>query len=205
MKPSILWSAWCCHPVLHGWDGVVQLAILPLFPPNKTMVIMAKQFYFFSSDQRTFLRKVRSLSPCAVAKRRMAFLWQFWSSGFFQAERTFRLSRYRTRFTVDIDTFVPVSSSIFTRSFAVVLGMICTFLTKDRRGLLPERYDGSMVPWCLYLCTIVCTDEHGTFRHLEIAPKDEPDLWRSTIFFWGLGWFLLTFPWCQEKRHWVWR
>uniref|UniRef100_A0A8K9UWC7 Plastin-3 n=1 Tax=Oncorhynchus mykiss TaxID=8022 RepID=A0A8K9UWC7_ONCMY len=23
----------------------------------------------------------------------------------------------------------------------------------------------------------------GTFRHLEIAPKDEPDLWRSTIFF----------------------
>ena len=27
---------------------------------------------------------------------------------------------------------------------------------------------------------IVCTDEHGTFRRLEIAPKDEPDLWRST-------------------------
>jgi hypothetical protein len=29
---------------------------------------------------------------------------------------------------VDIDTFVPVSSSIFTRPFAVVLGLICTFL-----------------------------------------------------------------------------
>ena len=40
-----------------------------------------------------------------------------------------------------------------------------------------------MVPWCLYLRTIVCTYEHGTFRCLEIAPKDEPDLWRSTIFF----------------------
>jgi hypothetical protein len=36
-----------------------------------------------------------------------------------------------------------------------------------------ERYDGCMVPWCLYLRTIVCTDERGTFRHLEIAPKDE--------------------------------
>ena len=36
-----------------------------------------------------------------------------------------------------------------------------------------------MVPWCLYLRTIVCTDERGTFRHLEIAPKDEPDLLRS--------------------------
>ena len=26
-------------------------------------------------------------------------------------------------------------------------------------------------------------DEHGTFRRLEISPKDEPDLWRSTIIF----------------------
>ena len=48
----------------------------------------------------------------------------------------------RTLFTVDIDTFVPVSSSIFTRSFAVVLGLICTFRTKvcsslgDRMRLL---------------------------------------------------------------------
>ena len=37
-----------------------------------------------------------------------------------------------------------------------------------------------MVPWCLYLVTIVCTDERGNFRRLEIAPMDEPDLWRST-------------------------
>ena len=91
-------------------------------------------------------------------------------------------------FTVDIDTFVPVYSSIFTRFFAV-LGLICTFRTKvrsslgDRTLLLPERYDGCVVPWCLYLCSIVCTDECGIFRHLEIPPKDEPDLWRSTIIY----------------------
>ena len=90
---------------------------------------------------------------------------------------------------MDIDTFVPVSSRIFTGSFAVVLGLICTFRTKvhsslgDRTRLLPERYDGCVGPWCLYLRTIVCTDECGSFRHLEIAPKDEPDLWVSTIFF----------------------
>ena len=90
---------------------------------------------------------------------------------------------------MDIDTFVPVSSSIFTRSFAVVLGLICTFRTivrsslGDRTRLLPERYDGYVVPWCLYFRTIVCTDERGNFRRLEIAPKDEPDLRRSTIFF----------------------
>ncbi|CDQ63651.1 unnamed protein product [Oncorhynchus mykiss] len=29
---------------------------------------------------------------------------------------------------------------------------------------------------------IVCTDERSTFRHLESAPKYEPDLWRSTIY-----------------------
>ena len=88
--------------------------------------------------------------------------------------------RYRTRFTVDMDAFVPVSSSIFTRSFVVVLGLIFNFRTKvrsslgDSTHLLPEMYDGSLVPWCLYLCTIVCT-ECGTFRRLEIAPKDESD------------------------------
>ena len=40
-----------------------------------------------------------------------------------------------------------------------------------------------MVPWCLYFGIIDCTDELGTFRRLEIAPKDEADLWRSTMFF----------------------
>jgi hypothetical protein len=46
---------------------------------------------------------------------------------------------------VDIDTFVPVSSSIFTKTFAIFMGLICTFHTKvlsslgDRTRLLPER------------------------------------------------------------------
>ena len=47
--------------------------------------------------------------------------------------------------------------------------------------LLPEWYDGCMVPWRLYLCTIVCTDDRGIFRHLEIAPKDEP--WEQGLQF----------------------
>jgi hypothetical protein len=118
----------------------------------------------------------------------MAFLWRFWSSSFFLAERPLGVCRYRTRLPVDIDHLVPVSSSIFTRSFAVVLGWICTFRPKvrsslgERTRLLPERYDACVVPWCLYLRTIVSTDERGTFRRLEIAPKEERDLWRSTFF-----------------------
>ena len=59
--------------------------------------------------------------------------------------------------------------------------------------LLPERYDGCGVPWCLYLRSIVCTDECGTFRRLEIAPKDEPDLWRSTILKTFLRSWLISF------------
>ena len=37
-------------PVLHGWDGVRHLASLPLFPPNITMVIMAKQCFIRPED-----------------------------------------------------------------------------------------------------------------------------------------------------------
>ena len=142
-------TTWCCH-------GVLRLASLPLFPPNITMVIMAKQFYF-------------SLCPHVQLQTVVwLFLWWFWSSGFFLAEWPFRLCRYRTRFTVDLDTFVPVSFSIFTRraSFVVVLRLICTFHTKvrsslgDRTRLLPERCDGCKGPmvfilayYCLYRWT----------------------------------------------------
>ena len=65
--------------------------------------------------------------------------------------------------------------------------------------LLPERYDVCVVPWCLYLRTIVCTDERGTFRGLEIAPKDEPDLWRSTILFLRSWLISFDFPMMSRK------
>ena len=57
-----------------------------------------------------------------------------------------------------------------------------------------------MVPWCLYLCTIVCTDERGTFRHLEIAPNDEPDLWKSTIYFLRAWLISFDFPMMSSKE-----
>ena len=107
---------------------------------------------------------------------------------------------------MDIDTSVLVSSSIFTGSFAVVLGLICTFRTKarsslgDRMRLLPERYDCCVVPWCLYLHNIVCTNERGSFRCLEIAPKDEPDLWKSTIYFLRSWLIYFDFPMMSSKK-----
>ena len=66
--------------------------------------------------------------------------------------------------------------------------------------LLPEGYDGCVVPWCLYVPAMVCTDERGTFRSLEIAPKDEPDLWRSTIFFLRSWLICFEFPMMSSKE-----
>ena len=57
-----------------------------------------------------------------------------------------------------------------------------------------------MVPWCLYLHTIVCTGERGTFRHLEIAPKEKPDLWRSIIRFLRSWLIYFEFPMMSSKE-----
>ena len=60
-------------PVLHGWDGVLWLASLPLLPPNITVVIMAKQFYFYFIRPEDISPKSTILSPCAVANCSLAF------------------------------------------------------------------------------------------------------------------------------------
>ena len=101
---------------------------------------MAKQFYF------CFIRPEDKKKYEWVCSS-LAFLWQFWSSDFFLAERPFRLYRYRTHFTVHIDTFVPVSCSIFTMSFAVVLGLIWTFRTKVRSSLGDNTSPSCVVWW----------------------------------------------------------
>ena len=136
---------------------------------------MAKQSYFLHQYSGQFSKK-HDLCPHVQLQTVVClFLWQFWSSGFFHVERPFRLCRYRTHFTVDIDTFVLVSSSIFTRFFAVVLGLICTFRTKvpgDRTCLLSKRYDGCVVPWCLYLRTC-----HDFFRSRLLSLSG----WRSAV------------------------
>jgi hypothetical protein len=54
--------------------------------------------------------------------------------------------QYRTHFTVDIDTFVPVSSSIFIRSLAVVLGLICTYRTKVHSSLVDRAVWAGLTP-----------------------------------------------------------
>uniref|UniRef100_A0A8C7F9S8 Solute carrier family 38 member 10 n=1 Tax=Oncorhynchus kisutch TaxID=8019 RepID=A0A8C7F9S8_ONCKI len=99
------------------------------------------------------------------------FLCRFWSSGFFLAERPFRLCRYRTNFTVDIDTFVPVSSSIFTRSFAAVLGLIRTFRTKVCSSEHVSFLSGMTAAWShgVYTCVLL-------FVQMNVVPSG---IWKS--------------------------
>ena len=91
---------------------------------NITMVIKAKQFYF------CFIRP-EDISPKKVQLQTV--VWLFYGGfGAVASSLLCGLSGYvdiGLIFTVDIENVVLVSSSIFTRSFAV-LGLICTFRTK---------------------------------------------------------------------------
>ena len=50
-------------PLLHGWDSVLWLASIPIFPPNITMVIMAKEFYFCFIRPEDIFSKKYDLCP----------------------------------------------------------------------------------------------------------------------------------------------
>ena len=91
-------TTWCCHPRSSRLGWCSSACKPPPFSSKHNDGHYGQTVLFFSSDQRTFLQKVRSLSPCAVANRSLAFLRRFWSSGFFLAERHFRGCRYRTQY-----------------------------------------------------------------------------------------------------------
>lgn len=177
MIPSVFWSApvpsEATHPHNMLLHGVLQFPVLTFFLETYWWSLRPNSYTFVWSDQRIFLQKVKSFPPCAHAN----------SIGIC--------------FTLDIDTCLTVSSSIFRRSFDVVLGFICTFLTKicsslgDRMHLLPEQYDGCIVQGYLYLHT----HEFGIFRHLEIAPNDKPD-----FFFLRSGLISFDFPMISSKE-----
>ena len=111
--------------MLHGWEGVLRLESFPSI----------------------FVLKKYDLCPHVQLQN---VVWLFYGGfGAVASSLLSGLSGYvyiGLIFTVGIDTFVPVSSSIFTRSYAVVLGLICTFHTKvlsslgDRTRLLPKWY-----------------------------------------------------------------
>jgi hypothetical protein len=136
-------------PVVHGWGWCSSACKRPPFSSKHSDGHYGQTVLFLFRLTRGHFSKKCDRCPHVQLQ---TVVWIFYS-GFgavasVLAEWPFRLCRYRTRLPVDIDTFVPVSSSIFTRSFAAVLGWICISHTKvrsslgDRTRLLPEWYDG---------------------------------------------------------------
>ena len=64
-------------PVLHGWDGVLRLASLPLCPPNIMIVIIAKQFYFCFIGPEDISPKEYDLCPHVQLQ---TVVWLFYGS-----------------------------------------------------------------------------------------------------------------------------
>ena len=206
-------ATWCCHPGVSrlGW---CSSACKPLPCSSKHNDGHCGQTVLFLFNQTGGHSKKYDLCPHVQLQTVVwLFLWQFWSSGFLLAERPSKLCQYRTCFTVDIDTFVPVSSSIFTRSFAVVLGLSCTF--RKQSTLISRRHNTSpsWAVWWLrgpmvFILAYYCYCLYRWTWYLQAFGNCSQG-WTRLVevynLFWGLAWFFGIFLWCQAKRHWVWR
>ena len=64
----------------------------------------------------------------------------------------------------------------------------------------PEGKDSCVVPPCLYLCTIVCSDERGRFRHVEVPSQWWSRLVESTILFLRSWLIYLDFPMISYEK-----
>lgn len=112
---------------------------------------------------------IGSQDTSSEIEKSVFFLWRFWSTGFPSQHGLFS-SWHSSQFQA---TSLQVLLLLFWGSFAYLASKARSFLG-HRSHQLPERFDGSMPLWCLNLHIMVWTDERGTSRHLEIAPKDEP-------------------------------
>ena len=144
-------------PMLHGWCS--SACKTPPFSSKHNNGHYGQTIMFLFHQTRGHFSK--KYDRCPHANRSLAFLWRFWISGLFLAERPFRLCRYSTRFYCGYRYFCACFLQHLHRSIAVVLGLICTFRTKvhsslgDRTCLLSERYEGSVVPW-LFILAYYC-------------------------------------------------
>lgn len=147
---SVLWRSpvppAAKHPHILQLVWGSQACKFPPFFIKVTTVIVAKQFSFnFIRLQDMSPNVFLSSSLCAFTNCNLAFLCCFGNNGYFLAEWPFSPCCFRTRFTVDNDTLLPASASIFTRTFAFVLGLIHTSQQStliSRTRLLPEWYGG---------------------------------------------------------------
>jgi hypothetical protein len=99
--------------MLHGWDGVLRLASLHISSCKHNDGHYGQTVLFLFHQTRGHFSKKYNLCPHVQLQ---TVVWLFYGSfGAMASSFLSGLSGY-------VDTFVPVSSSIFTRSFAVGIG-----------------------------------------------------------------------------------
>ena len=150
-------TTWCCHPCA-SWLGWCSSACKPSPFSSKLNDDHCGQTVLFLFHQtRGHFSKRYDLCPHLQLQTVVCLVY-----GGFGAVASSLLSSLSGN--VDIG-LVLLWIEILLYLFPPASSQVHSSLG-DRTRLLPEWYDGCVVPWCLYLRTIVCTDERGTFRHL---------------------------------------
>ncbi len=108
--------------MLHGWDGVLGIVLILLFPPNMTREVYTKKLYFG-------LIWPHDLLPCLLWIIQMVFgklqtgLDMCWLE-----QGDFNPWRCNVLLMVTVETVVPALFRSLTGSCRVVLGWFLTFL-----------------------------------------------------------------------------
>ena len=188
-------TTWCCHPRASrlGWCPSACK------PPRFSSKDNGQTVLFLFHQTRGHFSKKYNLCPHVQLQTIVwLFLWRFWSSGFFLAERPFRLYRYRYHFTVDIDIFLPVSSSIFN-FLCCCSGIDLHFSHQSTLISKRQNVSPSWAVWRhgVYTCVLL-------FVQMNVVPSG---IWKCLPWMnqtcGGLhffGWFLLIFPWYIHRH-----
>ena len=100
-------TTWCFHPRASRLGWCSSACKRPPFSSKHNKGHYGQTVLFLFHQTRDNFAKKYDLCPHVQLQTVVwLFLWRFWSSGFFLAERPFRLCRYRTHFTGHQSTFI---------------------------------------------------------------------------------------------------
>ena len=171
-------TTWCCHSHTSQLRWCSETCKHPSFSPK------CNYGHYSKTAQLQFHQTTGHVSK--NFKKGHCFWCCFWSNGFFLVKLSFSPCRSPTHFSVDNDTLSPASVASSQGVLLLFWGWYAHFTPKHIHlwDTEPVSFLSGMLTGhlrCLYMGIIVRTDECCTFRHLEIVPKDEPNIRRSTI------------------------
>ncbi len=115
-------------PMLHGWDGVLEIVLIFLLPPNTASGVYTKKFYFGLIRPHDLLPCLFGSSRWSLANFRRAWTCAGLSRGTLRTLQDFNPWWCSVLLMVTIETVVPALFRSLTRSTRVVLGWSLTFL-----------------------------------------------------------------------------